>query len=265
MCTTSVTLCQNAQCTSEEEEVYQIEVLLRDGPIQIGYADSPPDMTYSHLRSFQSFNVESQILESARVRKIKQDPENDFIEILSVTSNDYFRNWVYTNRFPYIQAQVWPISAVSFGVLKPKTTKTRLFISDSQCPGRTIENNLRHEQIKENIEAAFPDEPQSEVVFVNDISSFWVFEKESTGQFLIEEIYFGYKNNLIISAFVVGAVLAVFGSVILIESLIKGVQFVQIRYDKFIDEQRKFAKVKKISDADCSKATLKITKAEILK
>jgi hypothetical protein len=37
-----------------------------------------------------------------RVDEMESDSKNDFIEVLEVAGNNYERNWVYTNRFPYI-------------------------------------------------------------------------------------------------------------------------------------------------------------------
>jgi len=60
---------------------------------------------------------------------------------------------------------------------------------------------------------------------------------------------------LVIGAFAVSAVLAVFGTLLWVGVLVNGAQFIHSRYDKFIDEQRNFAKIKKVQEADSSKQT----------
>jgi len=73
-----------------------------DGFIQIGYRDEPVKESYGHWKYFQSFTVEGRKNLEGVNEYIEADSENDFVQVLRITSHNYEVKWVYTNKLPYI-------------------------------------------------------------------------------------------------------------------------------------------------------------------
>jgi hypothetical protein len=66
----------------------------------------------------------------------QNDEANSRMHQLQTVGEDYYVNWLYTNKVAYLQAGYWPLVWGSAGLLRPIINKNKIILIDYQCPAR---------------------------------------------------------------------------------------------------------------------------------
>ena len=125
----------------EELEVFNSERSSRRLILQAAQATTqskPRGEAISFVRDFTQVNGQSRSLIYTISDKITNNPGVDVVHKFYVEGWGYRDVWLYTNKRPYLQAQVWLLSFVSLGLLKPLEDEDTIVLLDRYCPSRPV-------------------------------------------------------------------------------------------------------------------------------
>ncbi len=168
--------------------------------------------------------------------------------MLETSTPGYDRTWLYTNRRPYVDAQVWPMTLVSLTLLKPRVSRYRLVYADPICPAgiSTFNNSRSNGNIYDFYDNALPSTSLSAVIFIDGMANFYDIVKKANGDIFLDLIAFGSRNSLILTAFALSFVLSIIGSILAFYLLYKLLTFTAAAYTEYINSQRGLSGNKKL-------------------
>jgi hypothetical protein len=76
-------------------------------------------------------NIASMDALNATTYTYEADTANDRISIFQTVGIDYQMTWFYTNKLPYLEALVWPLSWASLTLLRPIMEYKKVIIIDT--------------------------------------------------------------------------------------------------------------------------------------
>ncbi len=179
------------------------------------------------------FNAKSSsVLEDLNVR-ISGNMEKEQLLDFNTFGPSYSEKWVYITRKPYLEAKIWPLSITSFGLLRPNIIRDMLVVAAPTCP------NLAHTpqldgKVSDAIKSSLPNFGSSTVAMIKAANQFSEFVMRTSGNYLEQEIKFT-TNGFMIVAFVLSAVLAVFGAVVMFILLVKLNKLMNLEYEDFLE------------------------------
>lgn len=145
-CTISALLCNveedSNQCSSAYESLVEQEIVTEviDGFIEVVHKiDDERIWNYENINYrniYPTFNVESYMNLYAMNETLMANPGLDYMFIYEVMGPQVEDIWVYITRKSYLEARVWPLTAVSLSLIRPLTKRTSLTIGDTACPSR---------------------------------------------------------------------------------------------------------------------------------
>jgi len=130
-CTISAMLCNlnEGQCpTSPSSAETSVAVEVQDGSIEVTFAINSTFLldyeSVNYRRIKPVFSVDSYMNIYALNETLTSNEGKDYTYIFELAGPAYAGIWTYITRRSYLEARVWPLSAVSLGLLKPELKRT---------------------------------------------------------------------------------------------------------------------------------------------